>query len=80
MIQIVDQLKKFFLSYGMPVAVEPRERDIELLKQSFTNDIHSAGHNRVNGIFRLSDEWYRVYNVKSTDKLYVAPSDRVRIW
>ena len=78
--QYDDQLKKFFLSYGMPVAVEPRERDIELLKQSFTNDVHSAGHNRVNGIFRLSDEWYRIYNVKSTDKLYVAPSDRVRIW
>ena len=78
--QYDDQLKKFFLSYGMPVGVDPRERDIEQLKQSFTNDVHSAGHNRVNGIFRLSDEWYRIYNVKSTDKLYVAPADRVRIW
>ena len=29
---------------------------------------------------RLFDDWYRLYDVKPTDKLYVAPEDRVKIW
>ena len=75
-----EQIKKFWLSYGMPVAVIESERDIESLKDALYNDIHSAGHNRVNGIVRLFDDWYRLYNVKPTDKLYLAPEDRVKIW
>ena len=74
------QIRKFWLAYGMPVGVEERERSLDALKQSYTNDIHSAGHNRVNGIVRLFDDWYRLYDVKPTDKLYVAPEDRVKIW
>lgn len=44
------------------------------------NDIHSISVLRVNGIVRHIDEWYDVYNIKPTDKLYLAPADRVRIW
>ena len=44
------------------------------------NDIHSISILRVNGIVRHIDEWYDVYNIKPTDKLYLAPADRVRIW
>jgi putative endopeptidase len=45
-----------------------------------TGDVHSAGHNRVNGIVRLFDDWYRLYDVQPTDKLYLKPEDRVKIW
>lgn len=75
-----NQIRKFWLSYGMPVSVFESERSLNSLKESYLNDPHSAGHNRVNGIVRLFDDWYRLYDVKPTDKLYVAPEDRVKIW
>ncbi len=74
------QLKKFWLSYGMPVALGDAERNVETLKELLTIDPHSVGHNRVNGIARLFDDWYRLYDVKPTDKLYLAPEARVKIW
>lgn len=78
--QYDEQLRKFFLSYGYPVALNSNERSLDALKERYLNDSHSVGHNRVNGILRLIDEWYRVYDVKPSDKLYVAPEERVRIW
>jgi putative endopeptidase len=43
-------------------------------------DPHSPGEFRVNGIVRNVDAWYKAFNVKPTDKLYLAPEKRVRIW
>ena len=56
------------------------ERDNSLLKYYYLYDTHSAAHNRVNGMMRLQDDWYRLYDVKPTDKLYDAPENRVKIW
>lgn len=78
--QYDEQLKKFWLSYGIPVALSDSERSMETLKMLLSIDSHSAGHNRVNGIARLFDECYRLYDVKPTDKLYLAPEARVKIW
>ena len=78
--QYDEQLKKFWLSYGVPVALSDSERSQETLKKLLSIDPHSAGHNRVNGIVRLFDDWYRLYDVKPTDKLYLAPEQRVKIW
>lgn len=75
-----EQIKKFWLSYGMPVSVIETERSLESLENALHNDVHSAGHNRVNGIVHLFDDWYRLYDVQPTDKLYLAPEDRVKIW
>ena len=74
-----EQIKKFFLSYAQTWKGE-EELDKSLLKYYYENDDHSAAHNRVNGMMRLQDDWYRLYDVKPTDKLYVAPQDRVKIW
>ena len=35
---------------------------------------------RVNGVARNTDYWYELFDVKPTDKLYLAPEERVRIW
>ena len=43
-------------------------------------DVHSANHNRVNGIVRLFDDWYTLFGVEPGDKLYVNPANRVKIW
>ena len=77
--QFDEQIKKFFLSFAHVWKGE-EELDQSLLEYYHYNDNHSANHNRVNGMMRLQDDWYRLYNVKPTDKLYVAPEDRVKIW
>lgn len=35
---------------------------------------------RVNGVVGHCDDFYEVFNVKPTDKLYLKPADRVQIW
>ena len=77
--QYDEQIKRFFLSFAHLWKGE-EERDKSLLEYYYENDDHSAGHNRVNGMMRLQDDWYRLYDVKPTDKLYLAPEDRVKIW
>ncbi|WP_164155673.1 M13 family metallopeptidase [Sandarakinorhabdus rubra] len=44
------------------------------------SDPHSPGEFRVNGIVRNVDAWYRAFNVKPGDKLYLPPEKRVKIW
>lgn len=77
--QFDEQIKKFFVAYGYFWRHE-RERDLDMLKTLYEKDTHSAAHNRINGMLRLQDDWYRLYDVKPTDKLYLAPKDRVKIW
>jgi predicted metalloendopeptidase len=74
------QMKKFFSSFGLNVIVFEHERNPEMLRRLYDTDEHSAGHNRVNGIVRLFDDWYRLYDVQPEDKLYLKPKDRVKIW
>ena len=57
-----------------------RELSLEQLMHYYEIDNHSAAHNRVNGMMRLQDDWYRLYDIQPTDKLYLAPKDRVKIW
>lgn len=77
--QFDEQIKKFFLSYAETWKNE-RELSLEQLMHYHNIDDHSLCHNRVNGMMRLQDDWYRLYDVKPTDKLYLAPEDRVKIW
>lgn len=77
--QFDDQLRKFWLSYAYLYA-DVSERSVDGMIWRYQNDTHSAPHNRINGIARLFDDWYRLFDVKPTDKLYLAPEDRVKIW
>jgi hypothetical protein len=70
------QQRQFFLSYAD--LWQAYATDAELAKD--IKDKHSANHNRVNGIARLTDDWYDLFGVEPGDKLYVAPEDRVKIW
>ncbi len=50
---------------------------------STTSDHAIAEHARggwINGIVRNFDEWYRAFDVKAGDKLYLPPEQRLRIW
>lgn len=43
-------------------------------------DTHSPNKIRVNAVLSSCDAFYEVYDIKETDKMYVAPENRVGIW
>jgi endothelin-converting enzyme/putative endopeptidase len=69
--------QRFFLAWAQiwRSRVLPAEERRRLLV-----DNHSAGQFRANGIVRNVDAWYDAFGIKPTDKLYMPPQDRVRIW
>ena len=69
--------QRFFLSYGQAWRSKLREG---ALRQRLLTDPHSPPYYRVNGIVRNVDAWYAAFDVKPSDKLYLAPADRVHIW
>src|SRR5438270_5950888 len=52
----------------------------EEIKRLTTSDPHSFRKYRVNGIVRNIDGWYQAFAVRPSDKLYLAPAKRARIW
>ncbi|HEY4548601.1 MAG TPA: M13-type metalloendopeptidase, partial [Pedomonas sp.] len=54
-------------------------REAELRRRLVT-DPHSPSEYRTNGIVRNMDAWYKAFNVKPGDKLYLEPKDRIRVW
>ncbi len=69
--------QRFFLSWAQlwrNVMTEGETR------RRILSDNHSPGEFRVNGIVRNVDAWYKAFNVKPGDKLYLPPEKRVRIW
>jgi putative endopeptidase len=49
-------------------------------RQQLLTDPHSPAMFRVNGIVRNVDAWYKAFDVKPGDALYLAPEQRVHIW
>ena len=49
-------------------------------RQRLVTDPHSPPMARVNGPMHNIDAWYKAWNVKAGDKLYLSPKDRVKIW
>ena len=70
-----DQL--FFIAYAQAWQNKARE-DAE--RQQLLTDPHSPAKYRVNGVVRNVDAWYKAFNVKPGDKLYLPPEQRVHIW
>jgi len=69
--------QRFFVAYGY--SWETKYRDGYLRGILLTNP-HSPAKYRVNGVVRNMDAWYKAFNVKPGDKMYLAPEQRVRIW
>ncbi len=49
-------------------------------RQRLVTDPHSPPMARVNGPMHNIDAWYKAWDVKPGDSLYLAPQDRVKIW
>lgn len=67
----------YFRSYANLWAGKMTEQTVDYY---INYDNHSLKKVRVNAIVSLMDEFYVTYNVKSTDAMYVAPEDRIKIW
>jgi endothelin-converting enzyme/putative endopeptidase len=68
--------QQFFLAFAQAWA--EKERDATL-RQQVATDGHSPGQYRALEV-RNIDAWYAAFDVKAGEKLYLAPTDRVRIW
>jgi putative endopeptidase len=68
---------RFFIAYAGAWAGNLRPE--QEIAQTKTNE-HSLNRNRVNGILPHIDAWYDAFNIKSENKMYIAPANRVHLW
>ncbi|RYF84357.1 MAG: M13 family peptidase, partial [Chitinophagaceae bacterium] len=69
--------QRFFLSWAQ---IWRNNSVPETQAQLILTDPHSPGMYRANGAVVNMDEWYTAFNVQPTDKLYIAPNKRIKIW
>ena len=69
--------QRFFLSYA--TLWGGNVRDAEILRLTKI-DPHSLGKWRVNGALPHIDAWYKAFDVKETDALYLPKEKRASIW
>jgi endothelin-converting enzyme/putative endopeptidase len=69
--------QRFFISYGQTWRSKLREG---ALRQRLLTDPHSPPEQRVNGVVRNVDAWYKAFDIGPGDKLYLPPEQRVRFW
>lgn len=69
--------QRFFLAYAGVWASNITEQAI---RQQTKSDPHSLGRWRVNGALPHIDMWYKAFNVKPSDKMYIKPSERLKLW
>jgi len=77
---VIDGLtgdQRFFLAWAQ--GWQSLYRDEQLRKLVVSNP-HSPPQFRVNGVVRNMDAWYAAFDVHPTDRLYLPPAERVRIW
>lgn len=69
--------QRFFLAYAGVWASNITEQAIRQLTKS---DPHSLGRWRVNGALPHIDMWYRAFDVQPSDKMYIKPGERLKLW
>ncbi|WBO20884.1 M13 family metallopeptidase [Sphingomonas abietis] len=69
--------QRFLIAYSY--SWQTKQREDSMRQQLLTNE-HSPAEYRVNGIVRNFDPWYKAFDVKPGDKLYLPPDQRVHIW
>lgn len=69
--------KEYFFNWARVWCMKAREEYLKLLLQI---DVHAPSVLRANMQPRNFTEWYDTFEIKSTDKMYIAPQKRVIIW
>lgn len=68
--------QRFFIAYAQTWATKMRD---EALRARVATDGHAPGMYRALTVRNL-DAWYKAFDIKEGDKLYLAPDKRVRVW
>jgi putative endopeptidase len=68
--------QRFFLSFAQSWRTKYRDAT---LQQRLITDPHSPSHFRPY-VVRNLDAWYKAFNVKPGEKLYLAPEQRIKLW
>jgi putative endopeptidase len=77
---IIDGLtgdQRLFLGYAQSWRGKARD---DALRAQMASDPHSPRKFRVIGPTRNVDSWYQLFDVTPTNKYYLKPEDRVRVW
>ncbi|MCE1164357.1 MAG: M13 family metallopeptidase, partial [Bacteroidetes bacterium] len=69
--------QRYFLGYAYSWAIYSRP---EMLAKRVMTDVHSPAFLRVNGPFANLNEFYKAFNVMSSNKMYRPENIRVAIW
>jgi putative endopeptidase len=69
--------QRFFRAYSQVWRGKARE---DAIRQLTVSNPHSWRRFRVDGIVRNIDGWYAAFDVQPTDRLYVEPAKRARVW
>ncbi|HSH51128.1 MAG TPA: M13 family metallopeptidase, partial [Bacteroidales bacterium] len=69
--------QRFFLSWARVWAQNIRDK--EIIRRT-KEDVHSLGINRVHGPIANMPEFYKAFNVKPGDELYIPEEERASIW
>lgn len=69
--------QRFFIGWAQVWRRKHREAD---LKNRLVTDPHSPSEYRANGVPRNVPGFYEAFDVKPTDKMYLQPEKRVRVW
>ncbi|HEY8999714.1 MAG TPA: M13 family metallopeptidase [Mucilaginibacter sp.] len=70
-------LQRFFLGYSLGWLGQERD---EVLSNQILTDVHAPGFLRVNGPFSDVPEFYKAFDIRKGDKMWLDPDKRVRIW
>ena len=68
--------QQFFIAFGQNWGSRSREA---ALRRQILTDAHSPAQYRADTV-RNSDAWYKAFDVKPGETLYLAPDDRIHIW
>jgi putative endopeptidase len=68
--------QRFFLAFAQSWRTKYRDA---ALQQQLITDPHTASHFRPY-VVRNLDVWYKAFNVKPGEKLYLKPEERIKVW
>ncbi len=69
--------QRFFLAWGRVWASNMTD---EVVKYLLTADVHSPNYARVNAALPMIDAWYKAFNVKKDNKMFVPKNKRAQVW
>jgi putative endopeptidase len=75
-----DLIQKFYIYTAEQWIDTSWDNYSEWQVKAVQGDVHPCPRARTNGVTSMMEDYYRVFDVKETDAMYVAPEDRVRLW